>query len=214
MNNDTRTASKPAARCRYPSCVENVAERCPRWLAGGCDGVRVVNDSLIPRPLSCCRAADESAPAAPVAQGEPSPTAGMNIAQRILHVGGRNNAAGYIEFGSIQAVEALVRQVLRDLPKPAPASQPWCPSAAQLDEIRQRLGWVPLGQMRAIAIAILALRPVSRLQPLTLERAMQLQEEWVQADKPFFSVFVEGLRAGERAHGIQAAHGIGQGGAQ
>lgn len=49
-------------------------------------------------------------------QQEPSPTAGMNIAQRILHVGGRNNAAGYVEFGSIQAVEALVRQVLRDLP--------------------------------------------------------------------------------------------------
>lgn len=47
---------------------------------------------------------------------EASPTAGMNIAQRILHVGGRNNAAGYVEFGSIQAVEALVRQVLRDLP--------------------------------------------------------------------------------------------------
>lgn len=43
-----------------------------------------------------------------------SPTAGMNIAERILHVGGRNNAAGYIEFGSIQAVQALVRQVLRD----------------------------------------------------------------------------------------------------
>ena len=42
-------------------------------------------------------------------------TSGMNIAQRILHVGGRNNAAGYVEFGSIQAVEALVRQVLRDL---------------------------------------------------------------------------------------------------
>lgn len=56
----------------------------------------------------------------------PSPTAGMNIAQRILHVGGRNNAAGYVEFGSIQAVEALVRQVLRDLPaapQPSPASQ-------------------------------------------------------------------------------------------
>lgn len=53
---------------------------------------------------------------------EPSPTAGMNIAQRILHVGGRNNAAGYVEFGSIQAVEALVRQVLRDLPAtPTPA---------------------------------------------------------------------------------------------
>ena len=50
-----------------------------------------------------------------------SPTAGMNIAQRILHVGGRNNDAGYVEFGSIQAVEALVRQVLRDLPAPATA---------------------------------------------------------------------------------------------
>lgn len=53
-------------------------------------------------------AAPQAAPA--------SPTAGMNIAQRIVHVGGRNNAAGYVEFGSIQAVEALVRQVLRDLP--------------------------------------------------------------------------------------------------
>ena len=49
-----------------------------------------------------------------------SPTAGMNIAQRILHVGGRNNAAGYVEFGSIQAVEALVRQVLRDMRQTAP----------------------------------------------------------------------------------------------
>lgn len=53
----------------------------------------------------------------------PSPTAGMNIAQRILHVGGRNNAAGYVEFGSIQAVEALVRQVLRDLPAPQQEAQ-------------------------------------------------------------------------------------------
>lgn len=52
------------------------------------------------------------------AEAVPSQTAGMDIAQRILHVGGRDNAAGYVEFGSIQAVEALVRQVLRDLPKP------------------------------------------------------------------------------------------------
>lgn len=51
---------------------------------------------------------------------QPSPTSGMTLAQRILHVGGRNNAAGYVEFGSTQAVEALVRQVLRDLPA-APA---------------------------------------------------------------------------------------------
>jgi hypothetical protein len=44
----------------------------------------------------------------------------MNIAQRILHVGGRNNSAGYVEFGSIQAVEALVYQVLRDIRGTAP----------------------------------------------------------------------------------------------
>lgn len=29
----------------------------------------------------------------------PSPTAGTNIEERILHVGGGNNAAGYVEFG-------------------------------------------------------------------------------------------------------------------
>ncbi|RQO58008.1 hypothetical protein DBR47_14550 [Paucibacter sp. KBW04] len=48
----------------------------------------------------------------------------MNIAQRILHVGGRNNAAGYVEFGSTQAVEALVRQVLRDLPSESNRNTP------------------------------------------------------------------------------------------
>lgn len=54
-------------------------------------------------------------PVAPtVAPREPSQTAGMSIEQRILHVGGRNNSAGYVEFGGVQAVEALVRQVLRD----------------------------------------------------------------------------------------------------
>jgi len=56
---------------------------------------------------------------------ENSPTHGMNMAQRILYVGGRNNDAGYIEFGSIQAVQALVRQVLRDRPtsKPLPSHE-------------------------------------------------------------------------------------------
>lgn len=59
------------------------------------------------------------APAVGDEQPAPSPTAGMTLAQRILHVGGRNNAAGYVEFGSTQAVEALIRQVLRDLPRQA-----------------------------------------------------------------------------------------------
>lgn len=53
---------------------------------------------------------------------KPSPTAGMNLGERIKHVGGRENAAGYIEFGSVAAVRALVRQYLRDLPAPQQAT--------------------------------------------------------------------------------------------
>jgi hypothetical protein len=44
-----------------------------------------------------------------------SPTSGMTLWERIQHVGGRQNAATYIEFGSVQAVQALVMQVLRDV---------------------------------------------------------------------------------------------------
>lgn len=47
-------------------------------------------------------------------------TAGMTLEERIKHVGGRENAAGYIEFGSVMAVAALVKQVLRDLPEQPP----------------------------------------------------------------------------------------------
>lgn len=45
---------------------------------------------------------------------EKSATHGMDLHQRILHVGGRENAQTYIEFGSVAAVRALVVQVLRD----------------------------------------------------------------------------------------------------
>lgn len=45
-----------------------------------------------------------------------SPTAGMNLGQRIEHVGGRITDVGLVEFGSVMAVGALVTQVLRDLP--------------------------------------------------------------------------------------------------
>lgn len=86
----------------------------------------------------------------PAPQQEASPTTGMNIAQRILHVGGRNNAAGYVEFGSIKAVEALVRQVLRDLPaapQPLPASQGDALDAARLD-------WLALAGPTSICVVI------------------------------------------------------------
>lgn len=74
---------------------------------------RKLRKPLIEESIKQIKAALEQ----PQDEREPSSTAGMNIAQRILHIGGRNNAAGYVEFGSIQAVEALVRQVLRDLPQ-------------------------------------------------------------------------------------------------
>lgn len=51
-----------------------------------------------------------------------SPTSGMNLGQRIQHVGGRINAAGYVEFGSEMAVDALIRHVLRDVTFPNPES--------------------------------------------------------------------------------------------
>ncbi len=44
-----------------------------------------------------------------------SATRGMTLGERIAHVGGRENAQGYIEFGSPMAVDALIRHVLRDL---------------------------------------------------------------------------------------------------
>src|SRR3546814_3746888 len=49
-------------------------------------------------------------------KGEPSesPTKGMNLGERIAHVGGRTNAQGYTEFGSPMAVNALIQHVLRD----------------------------------------------------------------------------------------------------
>lgn len=51
---------------------------------------------------------------------KPSPTHGMNLGQRIKHVGGRENAQGYIEFGSVAAVRALILQWLRDMPPAVP----------------------------------------------------------------------------------------------
>ncbi|KXU38764.1 hypothetical protein AXE65_12025 [Ventosimonas gracilis] len=44
-----------------------------------------------------------------------SPTSGMTLWQRIEHVGGRINSQKYVEFGSVMAVNALIRHVLRDI---------------------------------------------------------------------------------------------------
>jgi len=104
-----------------------------------------------------------------------SPTAGMNIAQRILHVGGRNNEAGYVEFGSIQAVEALVRQVLRDLPPHHKATEP-APSTER--ERMETLSAMAREQLSGQAIvydtALGSMKSVPRTEPrMARERAHQ-----------------------------------------
>ncbi|MGS1028796.1 hypothetical protein [Burkholderia glumae] len=76
--------------------------------------------NLLPVGLNEIDEVNRSA-SAPAEAREPSPTAGMNLGERIKHVGGRENAAGYIEFGSVAAVGALIKQVIRDLPRSAPA---------------------------------------------------------------------------------------------
>ena len=55
-----------------------------------------------------------------VRMGEPSRTQGMNLGERIAHVGGRENKDGYQEFGSVRAVANLINHVLRDLPARSP----------------------------------------------------------------------------------------------
>lgn len=61
----------------------------------------------------------KSRPASTVAtegeKDERSATHGMNLGERITHVGGRTNAQGYTEFGSPMAVNALIQHVLRDI---------------------------------------------------------------------------------------------------
>ena len=45
----------------------------------------------------------------------PSPTSGMNVGQRIAHVGGRTREDHCVEFGSVLAVTLLMDYVARDL---------------------------------------------------------------------------------------------------
>ena len=87
-------------------------------LVDECDTLRTLKskteserDALRAR-LAEIEAQEQVAPT--VVPDKPSQTFRMSMAQRILHVGGRNNSAGYVEFGGVQAVEALVRQALRD----------------------------------------------------------------------------------------------------
>lgn len=60
-------------------------------------------------PIPAGSVADEGA------EDERSDTYGMNLGERIAHVGGRTNAQGYTEFGSPMAVNALIQHVLRDI---------------------------------------------------------------------------------------------------
>lgn len=127
-------------------------------------------------------------------QPKPSPTAGMNIAQRILHVGGRNNAAGYVEFGSTQAVEALVRQVLRDLPAPTQQAQGAPIDLAEVDALLSEyraasLEWHPAPMQADTRTRYTAAHDAIRARLL----AAAPQAEPQQAEPTTWSRYVAGM---------------------
>lgn len=64
------------------------------------------------KALDCIRPAQQGADKV---DAQESPTKGMSLGERIAHVGGRNNAQGYIEFGSPMAIDALIQRALRDM---------------------------------------------------------------------------------------------------
>ncbi|WP_261532561.1 hypothetical protein [Burkholderia multivorans] len=55
----------------------------------------------------------------------PTPTAGMTLGERIVHVGGRVTDGGIVEFGSAMALDALVQHVLRDARAAASPAAEW-----------------------------------------------------------------------------------------
>lgn len=64
--------------------------------------------------ISEARADSEAQPSGNSGELPATQTQGMTLGQRIAHVGGRENAQGYVEFGSPMAVHALIQHVLRD----------------------------------------------------------------------------------------------------
>ena len=102
---------------QHPEAREAIEEGTGVWMVFGQDVETSVSAQRITQAAQAREAAEKSA------------THGMSLHQRILHVGGRENAQTYIEFGSVAAVRALVAQVLRDWSDSAhgfavPAPQP------------------------------------------------------------------------------------------
>lgn len=107
------------------------------WKARGVD--RVISEAL--------NAAQAQQPVSG-ADGLPtSPTQGMTLGQRIAHVGGRENAQGYVEFGSPMAVNALIQHVLRDLHQAGTSDAP----QAQQDHLPDATKMVAADQFRDAA---------------------------------------------------------------
>lgn len=77
-----------------------------------CNDQGAVGNILTAEPCPDCT---PPASAQDDAKDERSDTYGMNLGERIAHVGGRTNAQGYTEFGSPMAVNALIQHVLRDI---------------------------------------------------------------------------------------------------
>ena len=145
-----------------------------------------------------------------------SQTASMSLEQRIAHVGGRANAAGYIEFGSPQAVVALVQQVLRDIvasPRAEPPAQgPVAP--AYYVTVSGRLHET---EPAALAFGLPDGRHALFTTPVAAPVAQLLTDEQIDAVTvgqwgPQIGAMLCAYRAYARA--IERAHGIAEGAAR
>lgn len=104
--------------------------------AGGLIGLSIVGRTMPPASVVTLYPELEGSEASTARQ---SPTAGMNLGDRIAHVGGRTNAQGYIEFGSWMAVDALIQHFLRDLRHepaavPGAVTQQWTHSISMMQQ--------------------------------------------------------------------------------
>ena len=163
MNTDTDRYAKPAAPVELPEPVMAQVRFKPendtawsRWKVCAVEDAREIEAYTLvngwdyevrylytEQQVHALLATPNNLPAQAV---EKSATHGMSLHQRILHVGGRENAQTYIEFGSVAAVRALVDQVLRDLPDgaqefsmPAPPPQADALDAERLDFLTRKI---------------------------------------------------------------------------
>lgn len=117
LSNAAPVAAQPDRNPVEPTALDLSIRELDEWEAS-CDVYVTpsIGESimLVLQELKRVRSAQAQPPVSGAGGLADYPTHGMNLGQRIAHVGGRENAQGYVEFGSPMAVHALIQHVLRD----------------------------------------------------------------------------------------------------